>query len=133
MIALAVQIVGSLIAILVLALLARHLKLGGDERISGEDHARQLAREAWCGFDPVTISVDRVGYGALLRDDDGRIMLLRRHGSHFVARQVDQRSLVRLDQQYLTIAFPDRHFSPVTLDLGMRAQVWAASFRTMDR
>lgn len=38
--ALAAQAAGSLVAILVLAWLARKLGLGGDPRITGEDHAR---------------------------------------------------------------------------------------------
>jgi hypothetical protein len=125
------QLLGSLVAILVLAWLARRMGLGGDPRIHGVDEARALAEDAICGFDPQDVVVDRAGIGALARDTSGRVLLIRQHGSHFAARQLANHAGVRLDGRFLTIATDDKRFGKVTLDLGDQAQVWAASLRRL--
>ena len=122
---------GSLVAIVALAWLARRLGLGGDLRIADEDHARALADEAICGFDPVDIAIDRAGMGALLRDARGRVLLLRRHGTHFASRLLDSYAHARLDRNFLTLATTDTRFGSVTLDLGQKAPEWAASLRRL--
>ena len=129
MIAQALQFGGSLAAILALAWLARRLGLGGDPRLRDPDEARRLAGEALCGFEAQEVALDRAGIGALLRDSAGRIMLLRRHGVHWVARLLDSHAGVRLDRSFITIATGDRTFGAITLDLGDRAQAWASSLR----
>ncbi|HEY8605016.1 hypothetical protein [Tsuneonella suprasediminis] len=126
-----VQFVGSLAAILLLAFIAHKLGLGGDIRIRDTDQARALANETVDGFDPVEISIDRAGYGALLRDADGRVLLLRRHGARFVGRLLDSHAKSRLDQQFITIGTHEKRFGTVTLDLGPQAQAWAASLRRL--
>jgi hypothetical protein len=125
------QLGASLLAILALALVAWKLRLGGDLRIRDEAHARELADEALCGFEPQDLAIDRAGYGALLRDGDGRIMLLKRHGAHFACRLLDSHVHSRLDRNFLTVATADRRFGSVTLDLGEQAQYWAASLRRL--
>lgn len=127
------QIGGSLLAILALAWLAGKLGLGGDERIRDEDHARRLADESVSGFDPVDVTIDKAGYGALMRDAAGRILILRRHGTHFAGRLIEKRPDARLDQEQLTIHPDDRPFGAVTLNLGAQAQVWAASLRRLEK
>jgi hypothetical protein len=119
----------SLVAILLLAWLARRLRLGGDVRIRDEAHARTLANEAVFGFDPVDIAIDKAGIGALLRDVQGRQMLLRRHGAQFVGRILDPGVDARLDRTFLTIGTGEKSFGQVTLNLGDAAQVWAAGLR----
>lgn len=128
---LAVQGVLSLAAILAIWWIARAMKLGGDVRLRDEDHARELAEEAICGFDPVDVALDRARIGALVRGTDGRVLLLRRHGSHFAARLIADYQGIRLDRQFLTIATRERRFGAVTLDLGPQAQAWAASLRRL--
>ncbi|MXO91245.1 hypothetical protein GRI41_10450 [Altererythrobacter aquaemixtae] len=125
------QLGGSIVAILVLAWLAGKLGLGGDERIRDEAHARQLADESVSGFDPVDIAIDKAGYGALLRDADGRILVLKRHGTFFAGRLIEQRPDARLDRELLTIQADDKPFGAVTLNLGAQAQIWAASLRRL--
>lgn len=125
------QIGGSLVAILALAWIAWKLELGGDLRIRDEQHARELAEEAVCGFEPTDIAIDRAGYGALLRDREGRVLLLRRHGAHFAGRLLDGHARARLDRHFLTVGTSDRRFGEVTLDLGKHAQAWAASLRRL--
>lgn len=126
---LAIQLAGSLVAILLLAWIARVFKLGGDVRIRSEDEARVLAEEAIDGFEPTEIAIDRAGMGALCRDARGRVLLLRRHGSHWASRLLDSHAHARLDRGFLTLATADRRFGSVTFDLGDRAPVWAASLR----
>lgn len=125
----ALQLAGSLIAILVLAWVAHRLGLGGDTRIRSEDEVRALADEAIYGFDPVEIAIDKAGMGALCRDGAGRVLLLRRHGSHWASRLLDSHAYTRLDRGFLTLATADRRFGSVTFDLGDKAAIWAASLR----
>ena len=121
----------SLAAVLLLVLLARQLGLGGDVRLRGEAQARAESEAALGGFDPVDIAIDRAGIGALLRDGQGRVMLLRRHGAQFAARLLDSHADTRLDRNFLTIGTGETTFGQITLDLGDRAQVWAASLRRL--
>lgn len=129
MIGQALQFVGSLAAILILAWLARRLGLGGDPRLRDPEEAKRLAGEALCGFEAQDVVLDRAGIGALLRDSAGRMLLLRRHGVHWVARLLDSHAGVRLDRGFMTIATGDKSFGAITLDLGDQAQAWAGSLR----
>lgn len=130
-VAIALKLGGSLVAILLLVWLAHKLRLGGDPRISDEDHARALADDAVCGFDAQMVVLDRARVGALVRDSHDRVLLIRQHGSHFAAREITSHAGVRLDGRFLTIAAADKRFGTVTLDLGDQAQVWAASLRRL--
>lgn len=131
--ALAILVILSLVAILAVWGLALRMDLGGDVRIRDTDHATQLAAQTLCGFAPVAVSLDRARVGALLRDSQGRVMVLRRHGSHFVGRLLSSHNGVRLDQGNLIIATGERRFGTITLDLGSDAQIWAASLRHLEK
>ena len=126
-----IQPLVSLLAILALAWLARRMGLGDDVRIRDEDHARELAKAAVCGFGAADIALDRAGIGALLRDSQGRVMLIKRHGAHFAARVLDTHADARLDRNFLTIGSGEKTFGKVTLNLGDKAQVWASSLRRL--
>lgn len=121
----------SLAAILGLAWLARQMGLGTGVRIRDADHARQLGSEAICGFKVADLALDRAGNGALLRDNQGRLLLIKRHGAHFAARLLDTQANARLDRNFLTIGSGERAFGQVTLDLGDKAQVWARSLQRL--
>lgn len=125
------QVAISIIAVLLLALLARQLGLGGDVRLRSEAQALDEAAAALGGFDAVDVVLDRAGIGALLRDAQGRVLLLRRHGALFAARLLDSHADTRLDHNFLTIGTDDKSFGKITLDLGENAQVWAASLRRL--
>ncbi len=125
------KLVAAIAAILFLFWLARRLGLGGDVRIRDEAHARELAEEAICGFEPVDIILDRARIAALLKDAQGRHLLIRRHGAQFVARLLDRHSYSRLNQNFLTIGTGEKSFGNITLDLGPEAQIWAAGLRRM--
>ena len=120
---------GSIAAILLLAWTAKRMGLGGDIRIRDNDHARRLAEEAICGFEPTDIVLDRAGIGALMKDASGRHLLIRRHGAQFAGRLLDGHSDSRLDQNFLTIGTGEKAFGKVTLNLGTEAQYWAAGLR----
>jgi hypothetical protein len=122
---------GSIVAILFLAWLAKRMGLGGDVRIRDEAHARRLADDAICGFEPAEVVLDRAGIGALMKDASGRHLLLRRHGAQFAARLLDGHSDSRLDQNFLTIGTGEKTFGKITLNLGSEAQYWAAGLRHM--
>jgi hypothetical protein len=124
-----IQLGASLLAILALAWLARWLGLGGDVRIHDEADARRLASEAVFGFEPVDVAIDRAGIAALLKDADGRQLLLRRHGAMWVGRLLDEGVEARLDREFLTIGTGEKTFGAVTLQLGDAAQIWAAGLR----
>ena len=128
---LALQATGSLITIVLVYGIVRAFRLGDDVRIADETEARALAEEARCGFKPVEIALDRARIGALLRNRDGEVMLIRRHGARFAARLLTSHAGVRLDQGFLTLSTDDPHFGSVTLNLGTDAQVWAASLRRL--
>lgn len=129
--ALALQAIGSLIAVLLVFVLVRALGMGNDVRIADEAEARALAEEARCGFDPVEVALDRARIGALLRNSKGEVMLIRRHGARFAARVLSTHAGARLDRGFLTLSTDDPHFGSITLDLGERAQIWAASLRRL--
>lgn len=127
-----IQLGASLVAILILAGLARWFGLGADVRIRNESHARALAEAAVYGFAATDLALDRAGIGALLRDAQGRILLLRRHGAHFAGRLLDSHAFARLDRNFLTIGSGEKTFGTITLDLGDKAQVWASSLRHLE-
>lgn len=124
-----VQLALSLVAVLLMGAIAWWLKLGGDVRIGSEEEARVLADQAVCGFEPVAVVVDRAGIGAMLKDAEGRQMLIRRNGAHFVGRLLDRNVVARLDRNFLTIGVGERSFGSITLDLGLEAQQWASGLR----
>jgi hypothetical protein len=120
---------GSLVSVLLLAVLSRALGLGGDVRIAGRDEALRLAEAE--GFSATDIAVDRAGIAAIARDAAGRHMLIRRHGVNFVARILHAPLDARLDQNFLTLGTGERLFGRITLDLGSAASNWAASLRAV--
>ena len=131
MLAQLIQLGASLAAILLLAWLSRWLGLGRDVRLQDEAEARQLAQAALSGFVAAELVIDRAGIGALLRDQQGRVMLLRRHGAHFAARLLDSHAFARLDHNFLTVGTGEVRFGQITLDLGDQAAVWASSLRRL--
>ena len=119
MIAQLIQLGGSFVAILALGWLARWMGLGGDERIRDGTHALRIAFEGIYGFAGVATAVDRAGYSALVRDAEGRHVLITVKGNKFVTRMVNPPIEGRLDQKLLTIDLQEPDFAPVTLNLVM--------------
>lgn len=123
-------ILGSLIAVILLAHIARWMGLGAThEQIVDEGHAIQLAEEAECGFDGISADVDAAGYGAIVRNAAGAMMLVRAHGNRFAARRIDPGFTARLDRNRLWLQSGERSFGGVELDFGTRAGVIASGLR----
>lgn len=114
-------LVGSLAAVLALAGIAHWLSLGGDARLDQETAENLVAEQ---GFIATETVLDRAGMAALARDAQDRVMLVRRHGAHFVAHPVANASTARLDHRFLTLG-------TTTLDLGENAGIWAAHLRRL--
>ena len=123
------KLAGSIAAIVFIAWLARFWKLGGDVRIGSEEQAREIAREALCGFEPVESAIDKAGIAALMRDADGRHLLVRRHGVQWAGRLLDHNNEARLDHNFLIVGTGEKSFGSVTLNLGAQASHWAAGLR----
>lgn len=90
------QFLGSLVAILALAGIARWLKLGPEPKLVDADAARLAADAAVSGYEPIAIALDHEGRGALMRDEAGRILLLRPHGTQFAGRLLTPAATARL-------------------------------------
>lgn len=133
MTAMLVQTGASLVAVLFVAWLVRKMGLGADPRIADETHAVRLAEEAEAGFHGIEVARDRAGFAAIVRNAEGRMMLVRAHGNHFAARPVDGQVIGRLDKDFLTLTMPERTFGAVTLQLGKDAGMWASRMREVGR
>lgn len=128
-----IQLGASLLAVFFVAWLVGRMGLGADPRIEDEAHAIRLAEEAEAGFRGVEVARDRAGFAAIVRNAEGRMMLVRAHGNHFVARPVDGSVEGRLDKDFLTLTMPERTFGAVTLQLGKDAGMWASRMREFSR
>jgi|TARA_R100000049_G_C1948002_1_gene94000 hypothetical protein len=127
------QLGGSLLAILVLAAITWMLKLGQPRTIDTDERACALAREADTAFEPTQAAIGRDGSTAILADSAGRIMVLRRHGTHFAARVLEPGTPAHSEGDILTIMPRDRRYGPVVLDLGPDAQDWALRIDALER
>lgn len=128
-----IQTGASLIAVLFVAWLVGRMGLGADPRIEDDAHAIRLAEEAEAGFGGIEVARDRAGFAAIVRNAEGRQMLVRAHGNHFAARPIDGQVIGRLDKDFLTLTMPEKTFGAVTLHLGKDAGMWAARMREIGR
>lgn len=110
-----VQFLGSLAAILALAGIAAWLKLGPSLQLQDEEEARAAAREAVDGFEATEVALDRAGQGALLRDGEGRILLLRQHGTHLAGRLLGTAARAELADGRLYVHTAERRFGSAQL------------------
>ena len=127
-----IQLGASLLAVLFVAWLVKKIGLGADPRIEDAAHAIRLADEAEAGFNGSEVARDRAGFAAIVRNAEGRMMLVRAHGNHFAARPVDAATVGRLDKDFLTLTMPEKTFGAVTLQLGKDAGMWASRMRDLN-
>lgn len=126
------QFIGSLVAILALAGIARWLKLGPEPRLKNEAEARIAADEAVSGFEPVAIGLDRMGCGAVMRDAAGRVLLLRPHGGHFAGRLLTGEARALRDGDTLEIDTGEKRYGAVRLVLE-DAGAWARAIEAVGK
>ena len=125
------QFLGSLIAILVLSAIAWGLKLGPERKLESEAQARLVADYAIDGFEPVDVSLDSHGRGALLQDAEGRILLLRPHGTHFAGRLLTAAATARIEGDTLNIDTSEKRFGPARLTL-VDATAWVQRIEAIE-
>lgn len=115
------QFLGSLVAILALAGLARWLRLGPAPVLATQEEARRAGDAAVSGFEPIEIARDREGRGALMRDAAGRILLLRQHGTQFAGRLLTPAASARLSNGVgstgIDVDCGERRFGTAFLDI----------------
>lgn len=117
------QFLGSLAAILLLSALVWWLKLGPERPLDSDEAVRAAAQEAMDGFEAVDIARDRQNRAALACDAQGRVMVLRQHGTHFAARVLGLEASVTRTQDTLRVDTAERRFGHVSLQLD-DACVW---------
>ncbi len=111
------QFVGSLIAIFLLAGLAKLLGLGGQPRLKTAEQVQQAASEVADGFVAESYALDTAGAGAILRDRQGVVMVIKRHGNQFAGRVLDARAAIAVSGQDVTVDPADARFGTVTMRL----------------
>ena len=126
-----VQFLGSLAAILVLAAIARGFRLGPAPALKDESEARRAADEAVDGFAPLEIALDAQGRGAVLSDEQGRILLLRPHGTHFAGRLLTSRAAAHVEGESLVVDTAERRFGAARLDIA-NPQAWVQRIEAID-
>ncbi|KPF62988.1 hypothetical protein [Porphyrobacter sp. AAP60] len=129
------QTAGSLAAILALAGLAWWLRLGPAPPLSNAEDVRRIAAEIEDGFAPTAIACDQKGAGALARDAQGRILLIRPHGNRFVGRVLTARACATLEghpgEFNILIDSGERRFGRLGLTLP-DPDAWAAAINALN-
>ena len=109
-----IQLGLSVVAILMLAGVARLLKLG-DSRIGDADTARRMAEEALAGFVAGRALVSGDGGAALVEGHGGTIAVLKRHGAKVAVRRLVPPLRVYEAVEGATVQTGEKLFGPVTL------------------
>lgn len=107
------QLAGSFVAILVLAMVARMLKLG-ESRLSDPARAAELAEEVLAGFNAGRAIVGTDGAAALVAGDAG-IAVLKRHGAKVAVRRLIPPLNLRVSIEGVTVETGERLFGAVRL------------------
>ncbi|MGZ8335073.1 MAG: hypothetical protein ACXWU1_00255 [Allosphingosinicella sp.] len=103
---------GSLAGVLVLAVVAWLLGLGGGA-IADEAEAMRIAGQAASGFEPEAAIVSGDRRAAIVRGTDASIVLLKVHGAHVATRRLSRPLAVEMSDGALTIATGERMFGDV--------------------
>lgn len=107
------QLGGSIVAILLLAGVARMLRLG-ESRIATAADARRFAEEALVGFEARHALVGQDGNAALVAGN-GAIAVLKRHGAQVAVRRLLPPLRIREAVEGVTVETGERLFGAVTL------------------
>ncbi len=118
------QFGGSLAAILVIYGLARLIGLGGKPRLSDDETVRLAASEVEDGFEAQRIAIGRDQKAALVKDDAGRMMIIKLHGNQFAGRILTNTAKVREEVDGLVVDCGETSFGTVRLSVTDPA-IWA--------
>lgn len=128
----ALQFAGSLIAILVLAWLVRRMGLGAKPKLVSDLDAIAAAAEVREGFTAIEVARDKEGRGALLRDAEGSIMLLKSHGVHVAGRILGPTAIACREGESLAVNSGERRFGTVHLAIA-NATSWEQAIHRLNR
>lgn len=107
---------GSLAAVLLLALAAHLLRLGG-ARLADEAEARDVAEASFADFEAERIWLDIDGQAAVVRSKDGSLALVRRHGARFLARKAPVPAQASAQGSVVIVASGERLLKPFVITL----------------
>lgn len=105
---------GSLAAVLILALVARLLKLGGGA-IGDADAAMCAAEEMFSGFEAERAVVGSDGQAALVHGRDGSVAVLKMHGAQVAGRRLHPPVSFEDTSEGLHVATGERRFGTVLI------------------
>ena len=134
-----IQTAGSLVAIFLLFLLARWLKLGGKPGLRTEEGISRAAAEVIDGFETEASIRDDDGSAAIARDASGRHILIKRHGNKFAGRLLDHQAWAESwrdthpegrRRPRLVVDSGDRLFGKVTL-FTEEPETWAEAINAL--
>ncbi len=119
------------IVILVLAILfmynfARRFGLGHVSPIVNADDAIRIAAEGLSGFDGTEAIVDRSGGSALVRGGVDNYAYIRRHGAHYVVRQICATTIIQCDDNRIVFRHQDLPSGAATLEFSHITETWLA-------
>lgn len=112
----------SLGAVALIVALVHCLHFARYQAALSEAEARQLLALALGGFEPEQLTIAPSGHAALARDENGRTMVLRRHGAQFVAEALLASTRIERAGDTLVIEQPT---GKTRLELGKEATGWA--------
>lgn len=109
-------LIGSIVAVLLLALAAKLLRLGG-ARLHAGSEACEVAESTFADFEANRVWLDVDGESAVVAGKDGSYALVRRHGAHFIGRRSDQLARAEAHGPVVTIPSGERLLAPFVIRL----------------
>lgn len=107
---------GSLAAVLLLALVALLLRLGG-ARLGSESEACEVVEASFADFEADKVWLDIDGQSAVVAGKDGSHALVRRHGAQFIARKLVPPADVSAEGPVVLVASGERLLKPFVITL----------------
>jgi hypothetical protein len=107
---------GSLAGVLGIVWIARLLKLGGMAIVSNVEACR-IAEEGETGFAAEAVVVSSDGSAALVRGQDGTLILLKVHGANIATRRLSRPLTTIIDDGDATVVTGERMFGDVRFRL----------------
>ena len=116
------QLGGSILAIALMVWIIARLRFGIEPDILSKAEARAIADDAFGGFASAEIMLGNNGRCALLRRYDGRMALIRPHGTRYLAMHIDRRATATTQDDSLTLRMKDRDW---VMARDSRTHAWA--------
>ena len=116
------QFGGSILAIALMVSIIARLRFGMEPDTLSEAEACAIADDAYGGFASADIMLGKNGRCAILRRDDGRMALIRPHGSRYLAMLINRRASATTLDDALILRMEDRDWVMVR---DSRAHAWA--------